>query len=877
MAEETPPNIPETPQNPPEGSLQILPKVVEAVMKEAYLNYAMSVIVGRALPDVRDGLKPVHRRILYAMHEMGLSHNKPFKKSARIVGDCLGKYHPHGDTAIYDSLVRLAQDFSLRYPLVKGQGNFGSVDGDNAAHQRYTEAKLTKLAEDLLQDIEKNTVDFRDNFDGSLQEPVVLPSLVPNLLVNGSSGIAVGMTTNIPPHNMSEICAGIMALIDNPELTVEDLLRLIPGPDFPTGGEVLCGSALRYAYAKGHGKVVIKSVTELEGNKIIVKEIPYQVNKAELIEQIAQLVREKRIPDIRNINDESDREGIRIVIDLKTAADPQIVLNQLYEYSRLKISFNIILLALVDEQPKLLGLKSFLQHHIEHRRVVIVRRTEFELDQARQQVHLLQGLLVALENLDTVIPGIRNSKTVDEARDFLMSAYSLTEKQAKAILEMRLQKLASLEQQKIRDEHGELLLCIARYQELLASEQKVLELIKEEARYLQQTYGDKRRSKITLIEGEDDGDLNMEDLIEDEPAVVTITQSGYVKRLAPGEYKTQRRGGKGVIAAGMKDEDAAAQLYVAATHDYLLCFTDQGQLYWLKVWQIPEASRQAKGKHIANLLQLRSGEMITFVVPVRDFREGYLVMATKQGTVKKTELQEFSNPRRDGIRALSLEPNDTLVGVKHTDGKQEIILATKLGQANRFREEDVRPMGRTAYGVRGIRLDQGDRVVGMLAADETKYILTITELGYGKRTPVQDYRLCNRGGKGVTNIKTTDKNGPVKAVMLVDGKEELMLISQQGQAIRIACADISVIGRATQGVRVMRLQENDRLAAAAKITMPEEVTSVITPVIFPSVISSDIVSSSLSGQDSLPPPSASDLSSSPPTSSDQSDSQEHLP
>ena len=808
-----------SPQNQPEKGDKIIPREIEDEMKTAYVNYAMSVIVGRALPDIRDGLKPVHRRILYAMYDLGMLHNKPFKKCARIVGEVLGKYHPHGDTAVYDSLVRMAQDFSLRYPLIKGQGNFGSLDGDNAAAMRYTEAKLNKLAEEMLRDIEKNTVLFKDNFDGSLKEPTVLPNKIPNLLVNGSTGIAVGMATNIPPHNMTEVCDGIIATIDNPDISVEELMEIIPAPDFPTGGEIACGAALWHAYAKGKGKVTIKAITRTEKDKIVVDEIPYMVNKAELIEQIADLVRSKRVPGIKNINDESDREGIRVVIDLKKDVDPQVILNQLYKYSRLRVSCSINLLALVNNQPKVLGLKEFLNHHILHRKDVIVRRTKYDLEQAEKRVHILEGLLVALDNVDEVVAGIKRSKTVDDAKTFLISTYSLTEIQAKAILEMRLQKLASLEQEKIREEHKELLERIKLYKEILDSEQKVLDMIKEELAEIKTQYGDERRSKI--VQGEDE-DFDIEELIEEETVVVTMTNSGYVKRLPLDTYKTQRRGGKGVKAAGMKDEDFVERLYVTSTHAYLLVFTDKGQLYWLKVYNIPEASRQAKGKHIANILELREGERINAIIPVRDFKEGYLFMATKSGTVKKTELLNFSKPRKGGIRAISLDEGDYLVKVKYTAGDKEIILATKNGLANRFKESDVRPMGRTARGVRGIRLGPRDRVIGMLAAEEGKDILTITKKGYGKRTPVSAYRLCNRGGKGVTNIKITEKNGQVRAVMLVDGSEELMLVSKNGIGIRIRCKSISVIGRATQGVRVMRLSEGDKVAAAAKIIVEDE-------------------------------------------------------
>ncbi len=763
-------------------------------------------------------VETVEKSTIQKTYDLGIQKVHEFVANGLVSHNCLGKYHPHGDTAVYDALVRMAQEFSLRYPLIKGQGNFGSTE-DNAAAMRYTEAKLTKLAEELLQDLEKNTVDFRDNFDGSLKEPTVLPGKIPNLLVNGSSGIAVGMATNIPPHNLREVCDGIIAVIDQPDMGAEELMKIIPAPDFPTGGELICGNGLLHAYTHGKGKITIKAVARFEKNRIVIDEIPYQVNKSELISQIAGLVKDKRIQGIRDINDESDREGIRIVIELRQDADPQVVLNQLYEYSNLKTSFGIQFLALVGQQPQFLGLKQIIMLHIGHRKDVITRRTQYDLEQAEARVHVLEGLLTALRNLDAVIPGIKNSRTVEEAKQFLISAYALTEIQAKAILEMRLQKLASLEQEKIRDEHRELLKRIQFFRELLASEHKILQTIKEELQEIKNNYGDGRRSSIT--HGSDDEFFDMEELIEEEEVVVTMTHSGYVKRLPLDTYKTQKRGGKGVVAAGMKEEDFVERLYVASTHDYLLCLTDQGQLYWLKVYQVPESSRQAKGRHISNLLELRAGESISAIVPVGDLSRGYLFMATRKGTVKKTELQEFSHPRRGGIRAISLEESDSLVGVKHTDGSQEIILATMKGMANRFQERSVRTTGRSAVGVRGLRLEEGDTVIGMLAAEEGLNILTITEKGYGKRTPVADYRLCNRGGKGVTNIKITERNGLVKSVMLVDGKEEIMVISRDGQGIRMKCSDISIVGRATQGVRIMKLEGQDEVAAAAKVVVEE--------------------------------------------------------
>lgn len=795
---------------------RVIPKLIEEEMKQAYVDYAMSVIVGRALPDIRDGLKPVHRRILYSMQEIGLFHNKPFKKCARIVGDCLGKYHPHGDTAVYDALVRMAQDFSLRYPLISGQGNFGSLDGDAPAAMRYSEAKLNKLAEEMLQDIDKRTVNWKDNFDGSLKEPEVLPAKIPNLLVNGSSGIAVGMATSIPPHNLREVCDGIIKVIDEPEISTEALMGIIPGPDFPTGGEVSKGEGLLYAYKKGRGKIIINSVVEREQEKLVVKEIPYMVNKAELIEQIADLVRDKKVKGIKNINDESDREGIRVVIDLRKEADPNVVLNQLYKYSRLKVTFGINLLALVNNEPRLLGLKEIIGHYIDNRKGIIRRRTQYDLEQAEKRVHILEGLIIAVDNINEVIPGIKKSRTIEEAKDFLMEAYKLTEIQAKAILEMKLQKLASLEQEKTKEENRELKARIEEYKGILESEKKILDIIKNELKEIKENYGDERRSKIVAGKEEE---LEMEELIEEETVVVTITHEGYVKRIPLKVYRTQKRGGKGVTAAGMKEEDFAEYLFITSTHSYLLLFTDKGRMYWLKVYETPEGSRQARGKHLVNLIGLKE-ERITAIVPVEGFGEGYLVMASEKGIVKKTNLMEFSRPRKGGIRALTLDEGDKLIEVKLTDGQKQIILASRKGRAVRFREADVRAMGRTARGVRGMRLVK-DSLIGMVVAEEGKSILTVTGKGYGKRTAIEEYRLIGRGGKGVSNIKITEKNGEVVGVMLVDGSEEIMLISKFGAAIRVKGKDISQIGRVTQGVRIMRLEEGDSVVAAAKIVKEE--------------------------------------------------------
>ncbi|MFC1801100.1 DNA gyrase subunit A [Nanoarchaeota archaeon] len=794
---------------------KVIPRVIEEEMKQSYVDYAMSVIVGRALPDVRDGLKPVHRRILFAMQQMGMFHNKPYKKSARIVGEVLGKYHPHGDTAVYDTMVRMAQDFSLRYPLIDGQGNFGSIDGDRAAAMRYTEARLKKLSEELLQDIDKNTVKFKDNFDGSLKEPEVLPSKGPNLLINGSAGIAVGMATNIPPHNLKEVTEGAIALIDNPEIDIKELMEKIPGPDFPTGAHIVGRAGIIDAYTKGRGRVVIKAVAEVEDGKIIVSEIPYMVNKAMLIEQIADLVRDKKIEGIRNLRDESDREGIRVVIELKSGADSSVVLNQLYKYSRLKVTFGVFLLALVNNEPKLLNLKGMLNFFVKHRQQVVRKRTEFDLKKAEERAHVLEGLIIAIDNIDEVIPGIRKSKTVEDAKNFLMSNYDLTEIQAKAILEMRLQKLASLEQEKIKKEHEELLVLIGQLKEILDDEKKILEIIKKELIELMEKYGDERR---TLIHEDEERDFDMEELIKEEDMVVTITHTGYIKRLPITVYKTQRRGGKGVIATGTKEEDFVEDLFVTSTHSHLLFFTNKGQVYWQKVYDIPVGGRGARGRPIVNLVGLREGEKITSMVPVREFKEGdYLVMGTKRGVVKKSSLMEFSRPRKSGIRAINFDDGDELIGVVLTDGNKQVIMGTSNGIAIRFDEKTLRAMGRTARGVRGINLRGDDEVVGMCMAEDDKSLLTITKKGYGKRSKVSDYRLINRGGKGVINIKINEKIGKVVGIKSVNDDDQLMFISKQGIAIRMMAKDISVIGRATQGVRIMKLGEGDKVMAVAKI------------------------------------------------------------
>ncbi len=798
---------------------KIVQRVIEDEMKQSYVDYAMSVIVGRALPDVRDGLKPVHRRILYSMHEMGLFHNKAFKKSATVVGSVLGKYHPHGDSAVYDALVRMAQDFSLRYTLIQGQGNFGSIDGDSAAAYRYTEARLNKLSEESLQDIEKDTIDFTPNFDNSLKEPAVLPSKVPNLLINGSSGIAVGMATNIPPHNMGEIVDGIVEQINNPEITINELMQYVKGPDFPTGG-LICGrNGIINAYSTGKGKVVIRAKTKIEeikGRKaIIVTEIPYQVNKAELIAHIADLVREKKIEGIFDLRDESDREGMRIIIELKKDANHEIVLNHLYRHSRLQVTFGVSMLSLVNNEPKVLNLKQIIQYFIEHRKEVVRKRTEFDLNKAKERAHILEGIIIALNNIDAVIKTIKQSNSTANARESLIRNYSLTGKQANAILEMKLQRLTSLETERIKEEYKGLLRKIEELNSILSNPQKILNIIKEELALLKQKYDDGRRSEIIDIETTE---LNMEDLVEEGNMVITITHSGYIKRLPIDTYKQQRRGGKGVIGATTREEDSIKDLFIANTHAYLLFFTNKGKIYWLKVYYIPEAGRQAKGKAIVNMLNLDKDEFITASIPVKDFNnERFLLMSTKKGIVKKTKLAAYSNPRKGGIIAISLTENDGLINVKPTNGNDEIMLATKKGAAIRFREKDVRETGRSAQGVRGIKLRDNDEVVDMIIAEDNRNILTITENGYGKRTRVKDYRLINRGGYGVRNIICSERNGDVVAVNSVQDNEDVMFISKKGIVIRVPVTDISIIGRNTQGVRIMRLSPDDKVVAATKI------------------------------------------------------------
>jgi len=799
---------------------KIIPIDLKDEMKRSYMLYSMSVIVGRALPDVRDGLKPIHRRILYAMNEIGLTSDKPHRKSATIVGEVMGKYHPHGDAAIYDALVRMAQDFSQRYPLIDGHGNFGSVDGDPPAAMRYTEARMARISQKLLADIDKDTVDFQPNFDESLKEPVVLPCRFPNLLVNGSSGIAVGMATNIPPHNLREVIDGVIMLIDNPDAKVEDLMTVIKGPDFPTAGIIVGKEGIRSAYTTGRGSIRIRAAAQIESlsggrNRIIVSEIPYQVNKSRLIEHIAELVRDKKIDGITDLRDESDREGIRIVIDVRRDANPNVILNQLYRHTQMQTTFGVIMLVIVNGEPKLLDLKSVISHYIEYQKEIVVRRTRFDLNKAEGRAHILEGLKIALDNLDAVINLIRSSRTPDIAREGLMKNFNLTEKQAQAILDMRLQRLTGLERRKIEDELKDIMNLIKELKGILADEQKVLQIIKDELSEIKETFGDDRRTRITA----GSSDFDVEDLIAEEDIAVTLTHQGYIKRMPLNTYKSQRRGGRGITATNPKEEDFVEHLFIATTLNYILFFTDKGRVYSLKAYEIPEASRQARGTAIVNLIPLMPDETIRAVIPIRTFApDKYLLMATRRGIVKKTALEEFDTKRKTGLLAIRLDPDDDLVSVKRTTGNQEIIIVTAQGLALRFSEEDVRPMGRSARGVIGIRLGDGDTVIGMDVVREDRDLLVVTENGYGKRTPLNQYRTyASRGGRGVKAITLTDKTGLAVAIKVLEGDDELMCISAEGVVIRMDAADISQQGRGAQGVRVMRLDPEDKVVSIAQI------------------------------------------------------------
>jgi DNA gyrase subunit A len=801
----------------------VLSRLLEDEMRESFIDYSMSVIVQRALPDVRDGLKPVHRRILYAMNDLGLSPGRAYKKSASVVGEVLGKYHPHGDSAVYDSMVRMVQDFSLRYPLVDGQGNFGSIDGDSAAAYRYTEARLTALAVEMMEDIDKETVEFQENFDGRIMEPRVVPSKFPNLLVNGSSGIAVGMATNIPPHNLNEVAAGLNALIENPELPDEALEALVTGPDFPTGGYILGKDGIRDAYRTGRGRVVMRAraeVEELDGGReaIVIREIPFMVNKTRLIEQVAQLVRDKKITDISALRDESDREGMRIVLELKRDCIPEVVLNQIYKHTQAQTTFGVILLALVDGVPKVMALREMLLHFIDHRHEVVVRRSEFDLRKARDREHILEGLKIAVDNIDEVIKIIRGSEDSETAGIRLREAFELSEEQSAAILNMRLARLTGLEMEKLQSELDDVRARIAELEELLGSRDLRMATITDELNALVEKFGDERRTEIL---GET-SDLEMEDLIADEEMVLTVSRQGYVKRIPIATYRAQRRGGRGLQGMGTKEEDWVEHLFVASTHDYLMIFTRDGKCHWLKVWQIPQGSRHSRGKPIVNLLDVEADAQIAAVVPVREFSEDrYLLFCTRNGKVKKTALSAYGNIRSVGLNAINIREGDRLIDVKITDGEDEIILATRKGKAIRFKESDCRAMGRATEGVRGIRLRKDDVVVGMVTVREDSTLLVVTEMGMGKRSEVDEYRLQGRGGQGVINMKLSAKTGDVVAIKSVQPEDQLMLITRNGVVNRQRADEIRVIGRATQGVRLVSLDKGDRIMDVARV-IPDE-------------------------------------------------------
>lgn len=804
---------------------RIIPLDINHEMKNSYLDYAMSVIVGRALPDVRDGLKPVHRRILYSVHELGLTPDKPYRKSAGIVGKVMQDFHPHGDTAIYDAMVRLAQDFSTRYPLIQGHGNFGSVDGDSPAAMRYTEARMAKITLELLADIDKETVDFVPNYDNRTQEPTILPSKVPNLLINGSSGIAVGMATNIPPHNIGEVIDGTIMMIDNPNTTPDDLMKVIKGPDFPTGAKIMGKEGIRQAYRTGRGSIKMRAQATIETKQngrpvIIVNEIPYQVNKAKLVEKIAELVKDKKIEGISDLRDESDRRGMRIVIELKKDANPNVILNLLYKHTQMQESFGVIMLALVNNEPKVLNLAQVIFYYLEHQKDVITRRTRYLLKKAEARAHIVEGLRIALANLDEVIKTIRESRNTDEAKQGLVNKFNLTEIQAEAIVEMRLRSLTALEVEKLEKEYKELLEKIDYLRSVLADEQKVLGIIRNELLEVKEKFADPRR---TLITNEAAGDFDIEDLIDEEDMVVTITNHGYIKRISLDTYRSQKRGGKGITAMGTKEEDFVRHLFVSTTHHFLMFFTNKGKVYRLKVHEVPEASRTAKGTPIINLLNFDNDEYVTTVIPIKEYEENtFLFMATKNGIVKKTPLTEYDSSRRDGLIAINLDEDDKLVAVEMTHGKEEIVLGTKEGIAIRFSEEDVRSMGRTARGVKGINLASDDHVVNMDVVKEGADLLTVTYNGYGKRTSLEEYRSQSRGGKGIINIKCTKRNGPVVGVLVVKDEDEVMMISAEGIIIRLAAKDVSSIGRNTQGVTLMRTGENDRIVAIARVVTEED-------------------------------------------------------
>ncbi len=796
-----------------------MPVPIEEEMRKSYLDYAMSVIVGRALPDIRDGLKPVHRRVLYAMQELGLAWNRPYKKAARVVGEVLGKYHPHGDSPVYEALVRMVQEFSLRYPLVDGQGNFGSIDGDPPAAMRYTEARLAKIAHEMLQDIDKDTVDFLPNFDESLQEPIVLPTRIPNLLINGSAGIAVGMATNIPPHNLTEIVDGLIMLVDNPETPIEKLMKVVTGPDFPTSGYIYGMSGIREAYTTGRGTITLRAkahAEKLRGGReaIIITELPYQVNKASLIEKIQELSRERKIDGISEIRDETNREGIRVVMELGRGEIPQIILNQLYKHTQMQTTFGIIMLALVDRRPQVVNLKQALEAFVRFRREIVTRRTRYDLARAEERAHILAGLRKAVDQLDLVIRIIRQAENAEVARDTLMTRLDLTEIQARAILDMQLRRLAALERQKIVEEHEAVLKLIEELKGILASETKLMGLIRGELLAIKEEYGDARRTEIVAETTE----LTIEDLLADEEMVVTITRSGYIKRTHVEAYRSQRRGGKGVTGMETKEEDVVEDLFVASTHSSLLFFTNLGKVHWLKVHEMPEGGRQAKGKAMVNLLSLGEGERVATCVPVRDFASGsYILFVTRKGKVKKTELEAYSHPRAGGIQAIGLEDGDQVIRALRTDGQREVMIATKAGMIIRFAEEEARPMGRGATGVRGIELEGDDEVIAADVVQEGVLILTVTERGYGKRTPLEEYRLQGRAGKGIIDIKTAGRNGNVVSMLQVHPGDDILVITTKGKIIRVHADDVSSQGRNTMGVRIIDLEADDRVGSVARV------------------------------------------------------------
>jgi DNA gyrase subunit A len=798
-----------------------IPIPIEEEMKSSFLDYAMSVIIGRALPDVRDGLKPAHRRVLYAMHDLGNRWDKPYKKSARVVGDVIGKYHPHGDTAAYDTLVRMAQDFSLRYPLVDGQGNFGSIDGDSAAAMRYTEVRMDKLAGELLADIDMETVKFVPNYDGSLEEPEILPCRFPNLLANGSAGIAVGMSTNIPPHNLSELCDALTLLVANPDAGIAEIMQVMPGPDFPTGGYIYGTKGIYDAFTTGHGSLRLRAKALIEHNQrtgreaIVVTELPYTVNKAKLVEEIAQLVKDKKIEGISDLRDESDREGMRIVIEVKKGEESRILLNQLFKHTRMAISIGVNMLAIVEGQPRVLNMKEALVLFIDHRREITVRKTQYQLRKARERAHLLEGFKIALDNLDAVIELIRRSPTPKDAQEGLMGRYGLSEMQAKAILDLRLHRLTGLERDKILEEYRQTLAMIRELESILADDGKILELLKAEFAEIKAKYGDERRTEIA----QDEEEITIEDLIAEEEMVVTISHAGYIKRNPLTLYRSQRRGGKGRMGMATREEDFVEHLFTATTHSYILFFTTNGKVYWLKVHQIPQAGAAAKGKAIVNLLQLEPGESVSAFMAVREFQEGiYVFMCTRRGIVKKTELMAFSNVRKaKGIYAIDLDPGDELISVRMTDGQREMILSTHEGLSIRFHEAEVRPTGRVSRGVKGIELAEGDGVVTMDIVRGGATLLTVTEFGYGKRTDFGEYRVQGRGGKGIITIKTNERNGRVVGVLTVEDENEMILIAKSGKLIRVRVSDISIIGRNTQGVKLFELEPGETVASLARL------------------------------------------------------------